>query len=46
MGGLTGDPRDSGGTVGRADQPIRPEVWAGPECSFLTIGDRLCDQLH
>jgi dTDP-4-dehydrorhamnose reductase len=23
----------------------RPEVWAGPECSFLTVGDRLSDQL-
>jgi dTDP-4-dehydrorhamnose reductase len=23
----------------------RPEVWAGPECSFLTVGDWACDQL-
>ncbi|HEV7809700.1 MAG TPA: family 1 glycosylhydrolase, partial [Candidatus Limnocylindrales bacterium] len=22
-----------------------PEVWAGPECSFLAVGDRVCDQL-
>jgi dTDP-4-dehydrorhamnose reductase len=22
-----------------------PEVWAGPECSFLTVGDWACDQL-
>ena len=23
----------------------RPEVWAGPECSFLTVGEWVCDQL-
>ena len=23
----------------------RPEIWAGPECSFLTVGDWRCDQL-
>jgi dTDP-4-dehydrorhamnose reductase len=23
----------------------RPEVWAGPECSYLTVGDWSCDQL-
>ena len=23
----------------------RPEVWAGPECSFLTVGEWQCDQL-
>jgi dTDP-4-dehydrorhamnose reductase len=24
---------------------VRPAVWAGPECSFLTVGDWRCDQL-
>lgn len=28
-------------------QPVRggPAIWAGPECSFLAVGGRLCDQL-
>ena len=28
-----------------AATPPRPAVWAGPECSFLTVGDWHCDQL-
>jgi dTDP-4-dehydrorhamnose reductase len=24
---------------------VAPEIWAGPECSFLTVGDWACDQL-
>ncbi len=34
MGGLT-----------RGLAPGRPAVWAGPECSYLTVGGWTCDQL-